>query len=214
MATASALVFDLDRTLVDVQSFTDYAAALGDVESMIGTWPGVTTPDTSWDAPTRACMEVLVALAGDPRWQQVSDVIEAHEAAAAAASRPMKGLAGVLAATAGRRRAVATLLPPAVARQVLDFHGVAIETVVGRQPNLFPKPAPDQLVEAARLLGVATGELLMIGDSTWDLQAAVAAGCAFIGVRNGARSEFPPATDTVADLEELGVRLADGWADT
>jgi phosphoglycolate phosphatase len=202
-----AILFDLDRTLVDVQSFTDYGAALADVEALVGTWPKVLVPTTGWDRPTRACMEVLVSLSGDPRWQEVSDLIERHEHAAVDHSVRMPGLAEALAATRGRPRAVVTLLPAGAARRVLDHHGVDIPTVVPRRAELRPKPAPDSVLEACRLLGVAPAEAVMVGDSTWDLDTARSARVCFVGVTNRGPSEFPPGTDMVADLAELAARL-------
>ncbi len=205
----SAILFDLDRTLVDVQSYTDYGAALADVESLIGMWEDLPTPATEWDTPTRRCMGILVTLSGDDRWQGVSDVIERHEMAAIERSHAMPGLAAALLATERLPRAVVTLLPPPAARAALDRHGIAIEHVVGRRPDLRPKPAPDQLLEACRLLGVHRADAIMIGDSTWDQQAAEAAGCGFTGLTNGGRSEFPEGVETIDDLDELVARLSE-----
>lgn len=195
-----AVLFDLDRTLVDVQSYTDYAAALADVEAIIGSWQDHPTPPTGWDGPTRRCMGVLVSLSGDPRWQRISDVIERHELAAISRSVAMPGLDRV--ASLEIPMAVVTLLPPGAARRTLDHHGIDITTLVGRRSNLAPKPAADQLLAACAELGVEAAGAVMVGDSTWDQVAAQAAGCDFIGLTNGALSEFPP-----------GTKLADGLAD-
>lgn len=48
------------------------------------------------------------------------------------------------------------------------------------------KPAPDLLLLAARELGVPPGRAWYVGDSTWDMRAAVAAGMLPIGVLAGA----------------------------
>jgi phosphoglycolate phosphatase len=197
-----AVLFDLDRTLVDVQSYTDYAAALADVEAIIGSWQDRPTPPTGWDGPTRRCMGVLVSLSGDPRWQRISDVIERHELAAISRSVAMPGLDRV--ASLEIPMAVVTLLPPGAARRTLDHHGIDITTLVGRRSNLAPKPAADQLLAACAELGVEPAGAVMVGDSTWDQVAAQAAGCDFIGLTNGALSEFPPGTmlaDGLADLQ-------------
>lgn len=185
-----ATLFDLDRTLVDVQTYTDYGAALADVEQLISDWVDPPTPPTGWDGPTRRAMGVLVALGGDPRWQAVSDVIETYERSAVQRSRAMPGLETALAVTADRPRAVVTLLPPGTASLVLEQYGIDIPVLIGRRPDLAPKPAPDQVLAACRELGVLPGEAVMIGDSTWDAVAAEAAGCGFIGVTNGGPSEF------------------------
>jgi len=194
-----AVLFDLDRTLVDVQSFTDYAAALADVESLIGTWADVTTPETDWDAPTHRCMAVLVRLAGDPRWQEVSTTIEQHELAAVSSSVAMPGLAAALVRTTSIPRAVVTLLPPGAAQKTLDAHGVEIPMLIGRNPGHRPKPAPDQLIAAMEALGVDPGETVMIGDSSWDVEAASAAGCDFVGV---GQTPFGRDVQTATDLPE------------
>jgi HAD superfamily hydrolase (TIGR01509 family) len=48
------------------------------------------------------------------------------------------------------------------------------------------KPAPDLLLLAARRLGTDPAETWYVGDSTWDMRAAVAAGMHAIGVAAGA----------------------------
>lgn len=196
-----AVLFDLDRTLVDVQSYTDYTAALADVEALIGSWQDRPTPSTGWDGPTRRCMSVLVSLSGDPRWQRVSDVIERHELAAISQSVAMPGLEKV--ASLDLPVAVVTLLPPGAARLTLDHHAVDIATLVGRRSDLAPKPAADQLLAACAELGVEPTEAVMVGDSTWDQVAAHVAGCDFIGLTNGALSEFPNGTTVVDGLTDL-----------
>ncbi len=200
------ILFDLDRTLVDVQTYTDYGAALADVESLIGGWDDPPTPPTGWDGPTRRAMGVLVALTGDGRWQQVSDVIEAHERRAVKQSVMMPGVLEALTATANNPRAVVTLLPPGTARVVLRHHGLDahldLDLLVGRRADLAAKPAPHQLLEGCRLLGVEPAEAVMIGDSTWDAVAAEAVGCGFVGVTNGSASEFG-ARPSAATLEQV-----------
>ena len=177
-----AVLFDLDRTLIDLQTYTDYGAALEDTESMIGSWDDPPAPETDWDAPTQRCMSILVALSGDPRWSEVSEAIAAHETAAVAASHTMPRLEEALVRVQGTPRAVVTLVAEAPARAVLARHGVDIPVLVPRRPDLRPKPAADQLLEACRLLGVAPSRTVMIGDSTWDAEAAASAGCGFVGV--------------------------------
>ena len=177
-----AVLFDLDRTLIDLQTYTDYGAALEDVESMIGAWDDPPAPETDWDAPTQRCMSILVALSGDPRWSEVSEAIAVHEMAAVAVSHAMPRLEEALELTLGIPRAVVTLVGEAPARAVLARHGVDMPVLVPRRPDLRPKPAADQLLEACRLLDVAPSVTVMIGDSTWDAEAAAGAGCGFVGV--------------------------------
>ncbi|MBM3688826.1 MAG: HAD family hydrolase [Actinobacteria bacterium] len=176
------ILFDLDRTLVDLQNHTDYAAALADLHSLLEGWSEFEVLDADWDAPTLECMAILVALSNDPRWGPASAAVAAHERAAIPRSTPMPGLAEVGAACVGTPYAVVTLLPPDVAREVLDHHGFPVEVIIGRDPGIRAKPYGDGLVAAAQLLGVDVEGCVMIGDSSWDRAAAVDAGGGFIGV--------------------------------
>ena len=47
------------------------------------------------------------------------------------------------------------------------------------------KPAPDLLLLAAERLGMPAGRCWAVGDATWDMRAAVAAGMTAIGVMAG-----------------------------
>lgn len=49
------------------------------------------------------------------------------------------------------------------------------------------KPHPEMLEGLFRELGVARGDALMIGDTSWDLEMAANAGCASVGVLSGAQ---------------------------
>lgn len=196
--TTEGILFDLDRTLVDLQSYTDYAAALRDLTALVGDQRRATVPDADWDAPTLSTMAILVALAGDERWSAASQVVATHERAAIPRSTAMPGLAALDQMLLGIPRAVVTLLPEDVAREALAHHGVHIEVIVGRDPRIPAKPSGEGLVVAARRLGVAVADCTMIGDSTWDHAAAVDAGAAFIGV---------PVTETAFTT---GVPVADG----
>ncbi len=196
----TAVLFDLDRTLIDAQTHTDYVSAAADVRAQIGDWSDVAVPDTEWDAPTVECMATLVALSGDDRWDAVSDSIERYELATAARSTTMPGLADALAATAHLSRAVVTLLPERAARAILNLHGVEIATLIPRRSDYRPKPAPDQIVHALDTLGVAAGDAVFIGDSSWDAQAAGAAGVRFVGVTNDGVSTLPAEVEAYPDL--------------
>lgn len=186
-----AILFDLDRTLVDLQNFTDYAAALADLHAMLDGWAEWEVLDADWDAPTLECMAILVALAKDPRWVAASAAVAAHERAAIPRSHAMPGLEHAVDACRGLPYAVVTLLPPDVAGEALTHHGFPAEVIVGRDPHIRAKPHGDGLVVAAERLGVPVGECIMIGDSSWDCAAAADAGAAFIGVPQTATAFGP-----------------------
>ena len=197
------LLLDLDRTLIDVQSYTDYPAAVVDVERELGVVELGTLPETEWASATRKAMAMLVALAADPdRWQRASDLIEAHELAAVTQARAMPGLREFLAATADRPRVIVTLMGSSAMDVVCARFGIAVASRVGRTAGLVPKPAADQVLAACELLGVDPSSAVMLGDSTWDREAALAAGADFVGLTNGKPSEFPEGTTLATDLLE------------
>ena len=205
----AAVLLDLDRTLVDVQSFTDYDSAWRDVVALLGEAADELGPETGWTGATRACMAVLGHLPAGDRWYAVSEAVAAHERAAVAASRPMPGAAEFLEALSGRPVAVVTLLPPDVAGQVLAHHGLGVGTIVGRDPHVRPKPAGDGLLRALELLAAAPVDVQMVGDSAWDAAAARNAGVGFVGVHAPASEfsafpEVPVAVSLRAALQHLG----------
>ncbi len=201
-AMSRALIFDLDRTLVDIQSFTDYGSARRDAEAIIGTQSEIAVPATDWSADTQAAMGLLVACSGNPLWQRVSDAIERYEMAAIPSSAPMPGLAEAWAACREVPRAVVTLVPESVARAALDWHGIDTGDliVIGRRADQRPKPAADGLIAVCEQLGIDPRHAVMIGDSSWDLGAAEAAGTDFIGVPTRPEN-LPPGTRTAVNLE-------------
>ena len=208
------LLLDLDRTLVDLQSFTDYAAALEDVRTLVGEWSDADVPETDWDRPTQACMSVLHALLGDARWSVVSDAIAMHERAAVPQGVVMPTVVETLDRLRPASVAVVTLLPTDVATQALVTHGIGVgpgepvDLVIGRDPRIRPKPWPDGLLAACERLGSAPGRATMIGDATWDQEAAARAGASFVGVPS-TPAGFAPGVPVVRTFAEA-VRLVLG----
>ena len=200
------MLLDVDRTLVDLQSFTDYAGAVADVEAEFGELELAEVPATDWGSVTEKAMAILVTLAPDPpAWQRASDLIEAHESAAVEQGAAMPGLDELLAATVHLPRALASLIGPGALDEVAARFAINISVRVGRRADLRPKPAPDQLHAACAELGVATKDVVFIGDSSWDAAAARAADVPFLGVTNGAPSQFPAGEQTVRNLAEAAL---------
>lgn len=126
--------------------------------------------------------------------------------------RPLPGAREVLARLdrSGVTWAIATSSRPAqVERSVRSLE-------LGREPRIIDgshvanaKPAPDLLLHAARELGTPPGATWYVGDSTWDMLAARAAGMHAIGVLAGAAVDADALRDagahrilsTLADLD-------------
>ncbi len=214
MTDTHALLLDLDRTLVDLQSYTNYAAALADVQELVGEWSDVNVPTTDWDRATVSCMSVLHTFFGDARWSRISETIARHERAAIPESHLMPTVQECFVRLVSGPTAVITLLPGDVATDVLEFHGLRmgheIDVVVGRDQAMRPKPEPDGVIDACRILDVAPASTTMIGDSTWDAQAALAAGATFLGVPadgfgEGMRERIATAPTMDQALQGLGL---------
>ena len=60
-----------------------------------------------------------------------------------------------------------------------------VEVVVGSDDVPRPKPAPDGLLRATRLLGIPIGDCVFVGDSEVDAKAAQAVGMGFVAVLSG-----------------------------
>jgi phosphoglycolate phosphatase len=84
--------------------------------------------------------------------------------------------------------------------EVLDHHGLTALFVSFQTADRHPsKPHPGMLQEAMRETGSAPGETLMVGDTSFDMEMARAAGARAIGVAWG---YHPP-----AQLEAAGAEL-------
>ncbi len=197
------LLLDLDRTLVDVERHVDYCAALEAIDGLAGPIPASPDPETAWGPCTRHAVEVLVALSGTPGWGSVSRRIEAFEIAGAERSTPMPGLQAFLTAARDLPIGVVTLLGPNAADAALARHGIQVRCLVARRADLRPKPYPDQVREALRILGASAEDALMVGDSERDEASADASGVPFLGITNGRpRHGFSRAVAVVPSLLE------------
>jgi phosphoglycolate phosphatase len=109
------------------------------------------------------------------------------------------------------RAAVATGKSQRGADRAVNQHGLAdrFEVVLGGNSVPRPKPNPDLLYAIMEATG--TKDLIMVGDTTYDLEMAHAAGVKAIGVSWGHHSverlkQWAPVVDTVEELgHSLGV---------
>lgn len=181
----TVLLLDLDRTLLDVEPFVDYCAALAELRRRFPD-EAAESVDRAWASCTRAAMAILAARSGDPGWEAASAAVERFELEGIERSRPMPGLAELVRRIDPTRTAIVTLLTEHGARRALERHSVPLPAViVGRRPGLRPKPAPDPILVALEALGAVPSAAVMVGDSEVDEAAAKAAGVRFVGLTNG-----------------------------
>src|SRR5438105_10083220 len=200
----SALVFDLDGTLVDtvgariaawLRVFEERAipAHRDQIAQLIGS-DGRRLARIVAEAAERP-IDAATTESIDRRAGEIYDLLNTDP-------RPLPGVHSLLDVIEGRR------IPWAIAtssrRDQVDasIHALHLSnwpTVIDGNHVQYAKPAPDLLLAAARELALEPAEIWYVGDSTWDMEAARAAGMPAIGVATGAASAM--------DLENAGAQL-------
>jgi HAD superfamily hydrolase (TIGR01509 family) len=210
-----ALIFDLDGTLVD----TVHARIDGWVEVLTVEGFDVTTDEV---APMIGMDgKRLVREVGAARGEEVSEAESERidKAAGAAfdrrntAPQPLPGLTDVLAAIeeTGSRWLIATSSRKEQVRTSVAALGQRDEPeIVDGSHVEHAKPAPDLLLLAAERLELSPEACWYVGDSTWDVRAAVAAGMTAIGVTAGSAvsAETLAGAGATRVVESLGALAA------
>lgn len=98
---------------------------------------------------------------------------------------PMQGVPELFAELRERAipTAVVTNTPNPIATWVVRHVGATPDHVVGGTDVPRSKPSPDIVLEACRRLSVTAGAAWLLGDSSYDKEAAEAAGARFVGFR-------------------------------
>jgi phosphoglycolate phosphatase len=186
MPLPAAIAFDLDGTLIDTAP--DIASALNAALAGEGLPAASDAQVRGWigDGPerlVRRALEVLDIPAHDDLVARLRDgFARATLAAPMDRGQVFDGIAALLDGlrAAGVPLRVVTNKPTALSREVLAAAGLLdrFDAVHGADRLEQRKPAPTLLLEVAAALGIAPERLLMVGDSSNDLRAARAAGCA------------------------------------
>jgi HAD superfamily hydrolase (TIGR01509 family) len=213
-----AILFDLDGTLVDT------------VETRIDSW--LVALEEAGYPTTRERLAPLIgvdgkrlareiaALAGTPIDDARAEEIDRRSGEIYErlnhSPRPLPGVRELVAAIEARglRWAIATSSRKAQVASSVAALGLAAEpTIVDASHVEHAKPEPDLLLLAAKELEVEPARCWYVGDSTWDMAAAVAAAMIPMGVTAGAAVdgvalEGSGAAAVVGSLLELADILA------
>jgi HAD superfamily hydrolase (TIGR01509 family) len=211
-----AVLFDLDGTLVDtvgtrIDAWTEALLAAG-----YPTTRDQLAPMIGLDG--RRLAKEVATLAGRPIDEARSEEIdkasgEIYERLNE--PRPLPGVAAAVAAieSAGIKWAIATSSRKDQVKTSVDKLGLSGEPAIIDASHVeHAKPEPDLLLYAAKELDVDPGRCWYVGDSTWDMVSAVAAGMVAIGVTAGSAVggealRSAGAAVVVATLEDIAEAL-------
>jgi 2-phosphoglycolate phosphatase len=213
----SGVVFDLDGTLVD--SRRDIAESANHALERAGL---SRLSHDELESYVGDGAPLLMARAArldpkDPRLaQMVADFLDYYAANPIAHTDLMPGALAALDGLAAYALGVCTNKPRRTSLAVLQ--GLKLEArfrgLVAGDDLPQRKPDPAMVHETARRLGVATSEVVMVGDGPQDVLAGRAAGAFTVGVRGGIQAyerlqAASPDTiiDTLAELPEVVSRL-------
>ena len=122
--------------------------------------------------------------------------------------KPMPGIVAFLEAMGGRQRCVASSSNPERIRLSLELTGLGRyfgDAVYSSHQVARGKPAPDLFLFAAASMGVQPARCLVIEDSIYGVQGAIAAGMTAIGFSGG--SHIPPGHG--AELQASGASFVE-----
>lgn len=190
-ARPAAVVFDLDGTLVDtvVARIDAWETVFG--EFGIPVMRSRLEPMIGMDG--RRLAADVAAAAGTPIDAAAAEVIDRRAGALFDQlnrdPRPLPGARDALARLDAAKVSWAIATSSRAEQVVASVAALRLDhdpRIVDGSSVEHAKPAPDLLLLAARQLGAKPEECWYVGDSTWDMQAAVAARMVAIGVLAGA----------------------------
>ncbi len=218
LSLPGAVLFDLDGTLVDTVGARIAAWEQALTEAELRTSRERLAPLIGLDG--RRLAREIAALAGGRIDDQRAEAIDRRSGEIYArlnvSPRPLPGVHVLISALEQRGIpwAIATSSRKAqVAASVAALRLPHEPLIVDASHVRHAKPEPDLLLLAARELNVEPSACWYVGDSTWDMLAAVAAGMIAIGVTAGSAVDAATlagagSAATVASLDDLVVELA------
>jgi sugar-phosphatase len=202
--TVSAVLFDLDGTLVDstasvLRNWRKIATLLGrDGEDLVGQRQGI---------PGRQVLRIIEPGLSEERIRELDRILIDGEVADVSDVIPTKGAAQLLAALPRDRWGIVTSGPRRLALARLGAAGLPIpRTLITADDVVAGKPDPAPFRLAADRIGRPPARCLAIEDAPAGITSARAAGCLTLGVL----TTYPSLdADTVPDLTALTIDVVD-----
>ena len=217
------MVFDLDGTLIDsvYQHVTAWSAALQQVGLYLPVWKIHRRIGMSGGLVAHALVQEAGHDIDEAVLRQVQDVHARLYLQSLDTIRPLPGAKRLLEYLTDRGVpwAIATSGQLKTVQPLLDLLAIPPGTpVVTHADVVHAKPDPDLFLEAARRLDSETDDVIIVGDSVWDLLAAKRARVLGIGLLSGGygREELEAAgayrvyddpEGLLAHLDEVGIRV-------
>jgi HAD superfamily hydrolase (TIGR01549 family) len=190
-----AVVFDLDGTIT--RPFLDFK----EMRAEMGVDQG------------RQSLLDLIAAMPEPRRSEANAVLTRHERMASENAEFNRGARDLLDHVAGRslRSGILTRNSEQSTRRVIARLSIRVDGVITRDTGLPVKPDPAGILRLAEQWRIDSGEVLMVGDYLYDVEAGQRAGSLTCLVTNGQepgyecrpdfRVEFPD--EVIAIVEDL-----------
>lgn len=113
---------------------------------------------------------------------------------------------------AGIKTAIVTNKPHDSAQTVIERLQLPVDLLLGESEKHPAKPAPDMLLAALQELDVSPLRAVYVGDMSFDLRCARAAGCAFVGVDFGYLPKSLMAKHTALSVRSIEALRRVLWA--
>ena len=189
-----AVLFDFDGTLTEPGSL-DFSV----IRDAVGCPKG------------RLVLEFINSMASQAERAEAFKILDAFEAEAARQSRPNAGAEEVLEFLRARGMKIGIISRNSLAsiRTALDNFGrirpLDFAVILSRDDPFNPKPSPEGILAAVRILGVPAAQVLVVGDFVFDVEAGHKAGAltAFLTNRGSSHPCSYPSDFTLEHLGEL-----------
>lgn len=184
-----AVLFDVDGTLLDTTTFiidaykytlSHVGAEVPDIDTMMKELFGI---------PLRKCYELLVPDHDPDILCKIHDEWQYKNLHLVTPFKTVAKTIDYLQKKQIRMAAVTNRLRES-AKTIMENDGITqMEAIIGFEDVINPKPDPEGLIMATKLLEVTPDETFMVGDSVFDIEAGKRAGMRTIGVRSGLHPE-------------------------